>query len=83
VNLNEKSPAGWSGTIRAMITKHPDKFGTEKGKLNPYAIAHSMKKKGAKPKYKEMPGKDSTKGKPQKKKKHKSFKEWLENRTNS
>jgi len=33
----------WKGTIRAMITKHPDKFDPEasgKGpKLNPYAIA--------------------------------------------
>jgi rubrerythrin len=83
--LLEVSPAGWSGTVRAMITKHPDKFDSKSkggGKLNPYAIAHSMKKKGAKSHYEEMPKKDSRKGKPRKKKKYKNeekgkFSEWL------
>ena len=65
--LNEMSPPGWSGSVRAMITKHPDKFDSEgkDGKLNPYAIAWSQKKKKAKPHYKNQ--KTSTKGKPEKK----------------
>jgi len=70
----------WKGTIRAMITKHPDKFDPDASgegpKLNPYAIATAMKKKGAKPGYK--PQKSTLEGKPKKKKVKKSFKEWLE-----
>lgn len=61
--LLEEAPAGWKGTIEAM-KKHKDKFSTDpdSGKLNPYAIANAMKKKGAKPHYKDK------RGKPQKKK---------------
>lgn len=51
-NLDEKAPAGWEGTVRAMKQKHGDKFGTGPGKINPYAIAHAAAKKGYKPHYK-------------------------------
>lgn len=77
--FSEVAPPGWSGTVRAMQTKHSDKFDKESkgqgGKINPYALAWSMKNKGAKSHYKQMPGKDSTKGTPQKKKT--CFEEWL------
>jgi hypothetical protein len=43
-SLGEKSPPGWSGTVKAM-KKHKDI-------KNPFALAWSMKKKGAKPHYK-------------------------------
>jgi len=84
----EYKPKAWKGTIRAMITKHPDKFDPEasgKGpKLNPYAIATAMKKKDATPHYKAQ--KTTLKGKPVKKEKYKDedkpkkkgcFSEWL------
>ena len=74
---------GWKGSTRAALEKHPDKFSKEacklspgerkkSGKLCPYAIMASMKKKGAESHYKDQPS--TLKGKP----KHKSFKEWLE-----
>lgn len=74
-HLNEAPPEGWHGTTRAMITKHPEKFqepGEKKkpGEINPWALAHSMKKKGAEPHYKEQ--ETSLKGKPEKKKKFKN-----------
>jgi hypothetical protein len=80
--LDEKSPAGWKGTIEAMKEKHSDKFdekskGKKGEKLNPFAIANSMKKKGAKPHYKDK------KGKPEKKEEFKefqSFSEWIAER---
>lgn len=43
-SLKEKSPPGWSGTTKAM-KKHKDID-------NPWALAHWMKKRGAKPHYK-------------------------------
>lgn len=43
--LNEVSPPGWAGSVKAM-KKHEDID-------NPYALAWSMKKKGAKPHYKD------------------------------
>lgn len=43
--VNEVSPPGWSGTVKAM-KKHPEID-------NPWALAWSMKKKGAKPHYPE------------------------------
>lgn len=42
--LDEVSPPGFSGTVKAMKGKHPDLD-------NPYALAWSMYKKGAKPHY--------------------------------
>lgn len=53
----EKSPPGWKGSVKAM-KKHDDID-------NPYALAWSMKKKGAEPHYKDKDGK------PEKKKEHK------------
>jgi len=46
-------PPRFKGTIKAMM-KHKDKFSTDKDsdKMNPYAVAWSMHKKGAKPHYK-------------------------------
>jgi len=81
--LNEVSPKGWHGTVRAMVTKEKDKFDPEKKfkkgtkpkkgeKLNPWAVAWSMKKKGYKPHYEEQP--TSKKGKPKLKKKYKDEK---------
>jgi len=89
MDINEVSPPGWSGTVAAMKQKHPE---LSKGKdKNPYALAWWMKKRGAKPHYKEQPGKDSkSKKKPVKKEKYKHedkpkkdkkkgcFCEWLE-----
>lgn len=86
--FDEVSPKGWKGTIEAMKSKHPDKFsakskGKKGEKLNPWAIANSMKNKGAEPHYKDK------KGKPEKKEKFKdedkkehfeSFTEWLSKR---
>lgn len=75
---------GWKGTTKAMIDHHPEKFSkeacnnSEKGKLCPYAVAASMKKSGKTPHYKDQPS--TLKDKPQKKKKFKSFKEWLDQR---
>ena len=65
--LSEVAPPGFSGTIVAMQTHHPELF-KDKGK-NAYALAWSMYKKGDTPHYKEMPDKDSRKGTPVKKKK--------------
>jgi hypothetical protein len=74
--MNEKSPKGWTGTVRAMIKNHPDKFDPNSdgkdGKINPYALAWSMDKKGHKPHYKKT--KSSTEGNPVKKKKYKDEK---------
>jgi hypothetical protein len=75
-----KAGKGWKGTTKAMLDKHPDKFsksackkkGKKKGKLCPYAIASSMKKKGDKAHYKDQPS--TLEGKPKKKKK---FREWI------
>ena len=68
--LAEVAPPGWEGTVTAMKEKHPDKFSVKskgKGKkLNPYAIAWAMKKKDAKPHYKDK------KGKPEKKEKYRN-----------
>jgi len=72
--INEVAPPGSSGSVRAMIKKHGDKFDPEgkDGKLNPYAIAWAQHKKGAEWHYKEKKDKDTTKGKvPEKKKKFK------------
>jgi hypothetical protein len=65
--LDEKSPPGWSGTVKAM-KKHKEID-------NPFALAWHMKNKGDEAHYKPEP-KDSSKSKkkPEKKKK---FKEWL------
>lgn len=53
----EDAPKGWRGSIEAM-KQYTDKFSTDvdSGKLNPYAIANSMKKKGAKPSYLDQKG---------------------------
>lgn len=59
---NEDSPKGWHGTVAAM-KKHKNDID------NPYALAWHMKKKGAKPHYKDQP--TSKKGKPEKKEKYK------------
>lgn len=66
--LNEESPEGWKGSIHAMLTKHPDEFSKEAcdddyegDKKCPYAIANHMKKKGAKPHYKDKEGKPEKK----------------------
>lgn len=72
--LNEVSPPGFTGTVRAMLLHHPETFGD--GGLNAYAVAWSMYKKGNKSHYKDQ--KSSKKGKPKKKKDKKSFKEWIE-----
>jgi hypothetical protein len=63
--INEKSPPGWSGTVKAM-KKHKKEID------NPFALAWYMKKKGDKPHYKPEP-KDSSKSnkKPEKKEKYK------------
>ncbi len=59
------SPKKWSGTVKAM-KKHKEID-------NPFALAWSMKKKGYKPHYKEMPGKSSKdEGEPEKKEKYKN-----------
>ncbi len=50
--LDEKAPPGWEGTVLAMKKKHPDKFGKGGGKINPWALAHSMAKKGYRPHFK-------------------------------
>lgn len=76
MDIQEKAPPGWSGTVVAMKVKHPEID-------NPYALAWSMKNKGNKPHYKETQDK-STKHKkiPSKKKKYQenfSFREFLEN----
>ena len=75
-NMNEVAPPGSSGSVRAMITKHGDKFDPKakgKGKkMNPYAIAWAQHNKGAEWHYKEKKDKDTTKGKaPEKKEKFK------------
>jgi len=85
MDINEVSPPGWHGTVRAMKTHKEPKKDID----NPYALAWHMKKKGDKPHYKDQP--TSKKGKPKKKKKYKekdtdkksesfSFQQYLENR---
>lgn len=57
---NEVAPPGWSGTIKAMLRKHPDKFKRgakaykpgKKRKMNPYEIAWAGFRKGYIPHYK-------------------------------
>jgi hypothetical protein len=67
--LNEKSPEGWTGTVRAMKLHHPEI-------KNPYALAHSMKNKGDEAHYKDQ--ESSKEGTPHKKEKFKDEdkKEW-------
>jgi len=69
----------WTGTERAMLTKHSDKFdkeackdGYEGDKMCPYAITASMEKKGAEPHYEKQ--ETSKKGKPKKKEEYKDEK---------
>ena len=75
MRFDEETKKGWKGTVRAMLTKHPDKFSKDAdsddkgGKMNPWAIAHSMAKKGAKSHYKDQ--ESSLEGKPEKKEKYK------------
>lgn len=76
-----KHGKGMKGSCRAAILHHPEKFskeackdGGEDGKLCPYAVFASMKKKGYKSHYKDQ--KSTLKGKPKKKKK--CFREWLQ-----
>ena len=59
--LNEVSPPGWAGTVKAM-KKHKDID-------NPYALAWSMKKKEAKPHYKDEESSISS-SEPEKKKEY-------------
>ena len=61
--IDEKSPPGWEGTVRAM-KKHPEINQDTKDK-NIYALAWHMKNKGNKPHYKDKGGK------PEKHKKYK------------
>lgn len=65
--FNETSPKGWTGTVRAMLTHHPEL--NQDDEKNPYALANWMKKKGYKPHYKDQ--ESSLEGKPEKKKKYK------------
>lgn len=61
IELMEKSPPGWKGSVKAM-KKHTDTFSTDdESKINPYALAWSMHKKGAKPHYKDIEGKPEKK----------------------
>lgn len=62
--IDEKAPPGWKGTVKAM-KKHKEVD-------NPFALAWSMKKRGAEPHYK-----DSDTSPPEKKKR---FQEWLKER---
>jgi len=66
VGLDEVSPPGWSGTVKAMkgeggkkLKKYADEpeSGDKKDIDNPWALAWYMHKKGAKPHYKPEPGK--------------------------
>lgn len=77
---DKKAYSGFKGTIRAALTKHPDKFSKKacdmspskrkkSGKLCPYAIFTAQKEKGDKAHYKELPS--TLKGKPVKKEKYK------------
>lgn len=69
---NEVAPPGWSGTVKAMLDRHPEID-------NPYALAWYMKNKGHRPHYKPMPGGKTTgKGKPKRKDEALSFKEWMQ-----
>jgi hypothetical protein len=64
--LAEDAPPGWKGTVKAM-KQHSDKFDADAdssergGKMNPFAVAWSMHKKGAKPSYKDKEGKPEKK----------------------
>ena len=87
--INEVSPPGFSGTVKAM-KKHPEltKGKTKSGKdKNVFALAWYMKNKGDKPHYKpEKDGKEPEKKEKYKKEDEKKedkkskFKEWLEER---
>jgi hypothetical protein len=67
--LNEVSPPGWHGTVRAMKTHKKAASKID----NPYALSWWMKNKGAKPHYKDQP--TSLKGKAEPKAKYKKEKE--------
>ena len=73
---DKKAYHGWRAVISASLEHHPDKFSKEAckkkgtGKLCPYAIFTTMKKKGNTPHYKEQP--HTTSGKPSKKKEFKN-----------
>lgn len=75
--LTEKTAAGFTGTVAAMLQKHPEID-------NPWALTRWMAKKKYKSHYKDQPNKDSQDPKkPEKKEKYKDedkkgFKEWLE-----
>ncbi len=78
--LNEKSPPGFTGTVKAMIQNHPEI-------KNPWALSWHLKNKGAKSHYKVPKDKDSQgPGKAEKKEKYKKedkpkkhkFEEWIE-----
>lgn len=83
--FNEESPPGFKGTVEAMKQKHGDKFDSKaksrtksgkkkkKGKMNPFAIAWSMYKKGNESHYK------NKRGTPEKKDESldMSFSKWL------
>jgi hypothetical protein len=85
-DINEVSPPGFRGTVKAMkkhkeLTSGETKDGKEK---NPFALAWHMYKKGAKAHYKDKPDKE-----PEKKEKYKKeddkdkksrFSEWLKNK---
>lgn len=79
MQYNEKSPSGWTGTVKAMKLKHGDKID------NPYALAHYLKNKGYKSHYKDVKSSKGTRV-PAKKEKYKddkneshllTFKEWI------
>lgn len=61
-SLLEKSPPGWSGTVKAMKKHMPDD--------KAFALAWSMHKKGAKPHYKPSKGGSTSEGNPEKKAKY-------------
>lgn len=65
--IQEDSPKGWTGTVRAMLIHHPE-LNKSKDK-NPWALAHYMKNKGDEAHYKDQ--KTSKKGTPHKKEKFK------------
>ena len=59
--LSEDAPPGWKGSVKAM-KRHTDKFDADDdSKANPFALAWSMHKKGAKPHYKNKDGKPEKK----------------------
>lgn len=71
MEMNEKAPPGWSGTVAAMRIKHGGEID------NPYALAWSMKNKGDKPHYKETKSSKVKTVPPKKRESHMKFKEFL------